>query len=233
MFWQYHVFLSNVPKTSFYLEVWRRRQAVCYHSSCKFVWRSVYKVDRRDIWGSHSGVEENRVFWDVSHCRSANIPQNFIPQSSGYSKNFDTKFKILVVKFCAKSSWGNSKSIITAINFLLYLFSRSCIYSVLQWAKIFPPVLQIQNLLRQNKRTVNANSLCQNVPCAKTFYKTHNLDTIWSVSHFSQMKHQLDVTLCRFYFCRVTLHGSGASAHHQEYLKLVQRPLVHVFCKSI
>ena len=35
------------------------------------------------------------------------------------------------------------------------------------------------------------------------------------------MKHQLDATLCRFYFCTVTLHVSGASAHHQEYLKLV------------
>ena len=35
----------------------------------------------------------------------------------------------------------------------------------------------------------------------------------------SQMKHQLDATLCRFYFCRVTLHVSGASAHHREYLK--------------
>ena len=31
----------------------------------------------------------------------------------------------------------------------------------------------------------------------------------------SQMKHQLDATLCRFYFCRVILHVSGASAHHQ------------------
>ena len=40
------------------------------------------------------------------------------------------------------------------------------------------------------------------------------------------MKHQLDATLCRFYFCRVTLHVSGASAHHQKYLKLVHRPLV-------
>ena len=29
------------------------------------------------------------------------------------------------------------------------------------------------------------------------------------------------------------LHVSGASAHHQEYLKLVQRPLVHVFCKNM
>ena len=36
------------------------------------------------------------------------------------------------------------------------------------------------------------------------------------------MKHQLDVTLCRFYFCRVTLHVSGASAHHQEHLKLIR-----------
>jgi len=42
----------------------------------------------------------------------------------------------------------------------------------------------------------------------------------------SQMKHQHDATLCRFYFSRVTLHVSGASAHHQEYLKLVRRPLV-------
>ena len=37
----------------------------------------------------------------------------------------------------------------------------------------------------------------------------------------SQMKHQLDATLCRFYSCRVTLHVSGANARHQEYLKLV------------
>ena len=33
------------------------------------------------------------------------------------------------------------------------------------------------------------------------------------------MKHQLDATLCRFCFCRVTLHVSGASAHHHEHLK--------------
>ena len=32
----------------------------------------------------------------------------------------------------------------------------------------------------------------------------------------SQMKLQLDATLCRFNFCRVTLHVSGASAHHQD-----------------
>ena len=49
----------------------------------------------------------------------------------------------------------------------------------------------------------------------------------------SQMKHQLNATLCRFYFCRVTLHVSGASAHHQEYLNLVQRPLVHVLSLQV
>jgi hypothetical protein len=47
------------------------------------------------------------------------------------------------------------------------------------------------------------------------------------------MKHQLDATLCRFYFCRVTLHVSGASAHHQEYLKVVQRSLVHVLSLQV
>ena len=40
------------------------------------------------------------------------------------------------------------------------------------------------------------------------------------ITMLSQMKHQLDAALCRFYFCRVTLHVSGASAHHQEYLTL-------------
>ena len=48
-----------------------------------------------------------------------------------------------------------------------------------------------------------------------------------------QMKHQLDATLYRFHFCRVTLHVSGAIAHHQEYLKLVQRPLVHVLSLQV
>jgi len=49
----------------------------------------------------------------------------------------------------------------------------------------------------------------------------------------SRMKHQFDATLCSFYFCRVALHVSGASAHHQEYLKLVQRPLVHVLSLQV
>ena len=30
-----------------------------------------------------------------------------------------------------------------------------------------------------------------------------------------------------------SLHVSGASAHHQEYLKLVQRPLVHVLSLQV
>jgi hypothetical protein len=47
------------------------------------------------------------------------------------------------------------------------------------------------------------------------------------------MKRQLDATLCTFYFCRVILHVSGASAHHQEYLKLVRRPLVHVYTCTV
>ena len=47
------------------------------------------------------------------------------------------------------------------------------------------------------------------------------------------MKPQLDATVCRFYFCRVTLHVSGASAHHQDYLKLVRRPLVHVLSLQV
>ena len=47
------------------------------------------------------------------------------------------------------------------------------------------------------------------------------------------MKDQLDATLRRFYFCRVTLHVSGVSAHHQEYLKLVRRPLVHVLSLQV
>jgi len=36
----------------------------------------------------------------------------------------------------------------------------------------------------------------------------------WNEYNVSQMKHQLDATLCRFYFCLVTLHFSGESAHH-------------------
>ena len=47
----------------------------------------------------------------------------------------------------------------------------------------------------------------------------------------SQIKTNL-MQHCSFYFCRVTPHVSGASAHHQ-YLKLVQRPLVHVLSLQV
>ena len=60
-----------------------------------------------------------------------------------------------------------------------------------------------------------------------------SLITIKYMLGISQMKHQIDAKLCRFYFCRVTLHVSSASAHHQEYLKLVQRPLLHVLSLQV
>ena len=65
------------------------------------------------------------------------------------------------------------------------------------------------------------------------------LECLWSVGlsseHIkeSQIKHQLYATLCRFYFCRVTLHVSDASAHNQEYLKLVQRSLLRALSLQV
>ena len=59
------------------------------------------------------------------------------------------------------------------------------------------------------------------------------LQLYYKTTDLSQMKHQLDATLCRFYFYRVTLHVSGAIVHHQEYLKLVQRPPVHVLSLQV
>ena len=47
------------------------------------------------------------------------------------------------------------------------------------------------------------------------------------------MKHQLDATLCKLNFCRVTLHVSGASAHHQEYLKLLPVPALIRRCDDL
>ena len=45
----------------------------------------------------------------------------------------------------------------------------------------------------------------------------------------TQIKHQLDATLCRLYFCRVTLHVSGVKHPSSGVLKkLAQRPLVQV-----
>ena len=71
--------------------------------------------------------------------------------------------------------------------------------------------------------------------CTLTEIWLENVNThvVCDSTFISQMKHQLDVTLCRFYFCRITLHVSGASAHHQEYLKLVRRPLVYVLSLQV
>jgi hypothetical protein len=47
--------------------------------------------------------------------------------------------------------------------------------------------------------------------------------------YIAQMKHQLDATLCRFYFCRVTLHVSGVKRPSSGVLKkLARQPLVQV-----
>ena len=71
------------------------------------------------------------------------------------------------------------------------------------------------------------------LPTWKSGINSSVFTTCLDSQYLSQMKHQLDATLCRFYFCRVTLHVSGASAHHQQYLKLVQRPLVHVLSLQV
>ena len=47
-------------------------------------------------------------------------------------------------------------------------------------------------------------------------------------SQDGQIKHQLDATLCRFYFCRVTLHVSGVRCPSSGVLKLARRSLVQV-----
>ena len=39
----------------------------------------------------------------------------------------------------------------------------------------------------------------------------------------SEMKHQLDATLCRFYFCRVTLHGQSSQLLIRAGTALIRR----------
>jgi len=48
----------------------------------------------------------------------------------------------------------------------------------------------------------------------------------------SQIKTNL-MQHCAVFISAESLHVSGASAHHQEYLKLVQRPLVHVLSSQV
>ena len=50
------------------------------------------------------------------------------------------------------------------------------------------------------------------VPATKFCWISRHTSFSQHVCKISQMKHQLDATLCRFYFCRVTLHVSCASA---------------------
>ena len=63
----------------------------------------------------------------------------------------------------------------------------------------------------------------------------NHLARFWSFHRGSveTNKNQLDATLCSFYFCRVALHVSGASTHHQEYLKVVRWPLVRVLSLQV
>jgi len=48
----------------------------------------------------------------------------------------------------------------------------------------------------------------------------------------SQIKTNL-MQHCAVFISAESLHVSGTSAHHQEYLKLVQRPLVHVLSLQV
>jgi len=92
-----------------------------------------------------------------------------------------------------------------------------------------------RNIHQLTKSSIPEDLNLQKHSCANSQVSSE-LYVIWqhNISFFlSQIKHQLDATLCRFYFCRVILHVSGASAHHQEYLKLVQRPLVRVLLLQV
>ena len=70
-------------------------------------------------------------------------------------------------------------------------------------------------------------------PCIVSKIWREKTNKLQQLDVYLSNKNQLDATLCSFYFCGVTLHVSAASAHHQEYLKLVQRPLVHVLSLQV
>ena len=118
----------------------------------------------------------------------------------------------------------------------LFLLQHYKLYIKLAWKWPHEP--------RKSERNIQVNKvkkLDQPQPTAKSLSVQKHIYMYMCVCvcvHFiaiilkRQMKHQLDATLCRFYFCRVTLHVSGVSTHHQEYLKLVQRPLLHVLSLS-
>ena len=104
------------------------------------------------------------------------------------------------------------------------------------WDPHSPLFYRYQGLLSWAHSACACRWPCTSVECPVELYLCSLptfLHDMCSDNFIRQMKHQLDAALCRFYFCRVTLHVSGASAHHQEYLKLVQRPLVHVFSLQV
>ena len=70
-------------------------------------------------------------------------------------------------------------------------------------------------------------------PCIVSKIWREKTNKLQQLDVYLSNKNQLDATLCSFYFCGVTLHVSAASAHHQEYLKLVQRLLVHVLLLQV
>ena len=109
-----------------------------------------------------------------------------------------------------------------------------------QSVKFLPPRLQHKGAIRKGKADFSQpDTYCTRVDVWSRIHhyhlqqKTQDSHNDIEYMETSQMKHQLVETLCRFYFCRVTLHVSGASAHHQEYLKLVRRPLVHVLSLQV
>ena len=108
--------------------------------------------------------------------------------------------------------------------------SSVCSSFVFQYFCLFPTIfVQKVCLTRQfetgSSRTFN---VCGSIINFKTFsnspqanscsyrlrFLTKHLSTksyyaINNICNLGQIKHQLDATLCRFYFCRVTLHVSG------------------------
>ena len=78
-------------------------------------------------------------------------------------------------------------------------------------------------VLARRRRTINCTrgiyTTCQTAgpPNAIFFLSVQRIIPnlkFWRFFCEVKWKHQLDATLCRFYFCRVTLHVSGASARN-------------------
>ena len=75
-------------------------------------------------------------------------------------------------------------------------------------------------------RVLRCCFIIPNVNCSNTtyfvlqqFYTKREDQQDATITCLSQIKHQLDITLCRFYFCRVTLHVSGVKRPSSGVLK--------------